>query len=238
MLPGYYRVRNMTEEPWIGRNAGVIAALAVAIVLAGVGYAVYQKHSARTTILGMVNDAGVRLRAVLRARPDEALDYAAHVKALEAQSAALRALNRSRVIELADAADGFLVVAREILRRRAAMHSAGEQLTASSRALAAHIQTDRGGAHWTRDAVQLQQAAERDFRDYRIAAESYVALLDSLPDAQSQLAPHVDAAALTDAGTIDEARKIALDALARTDENMKQTTLLEAYRGTRAAPPL
>ena len=219
------------------RNAGVIAALAVAIVLGAVGYAVYQAHSARTSIKGYVKDAGERLRTVLRAPPGEALDYASHAQAVEANAAALRRLNRSRVIELADTADSFLVSAREILRRRAAMEDAGRRLAGDVEALAAHIKADRGRADWPRDAAQLQQAAERDFREYRIAAESYASLLDTLPDAQSRIATHVDAASLVDAGTVNAARKTALDALARTEENMKQTTRLEAYRGTRAAVP-
>jgi hypothetical protein len=210
--------------------------LAVVVVVAMVGawaYTLYEAYAARRTVLDLVQDSSERLRTVFRTRPTETAAFDEHARAVEASAAALRKLNPSRIVELADPADGYIVSAREILRRRAAMHSSRVRLTESIGALIAHINADRGAADWPRQAVELKEAAERDFREFRIATESYTSLLDTFPAAQAKIAPYAKPAWLIDEQIIKEARENALYALAHADENMKQTTRLEAYR---AAP--
>jgi hypothetical protein len=60
-----------------------------------------------------------------------------------------------------------------------------------------------------------------------------VTLLETLPAAQSKIAEHVNGVWLADEKTIRDARSAALDALARTDENIGKVTQLDAYRGQR-----
>lgn len=135
------------------------------------------------------------------------------------------------MVELADAADGYLITAREIVRRRAAMERSREAHSASLAALRQHLASDRGAAAWTKQAVPFKSAVDRDLREFRIASESYASLVDTLPEAQAKIAPHVNAAWLADEQTIARARAHALDALARTDENTRQATRLDQYRG-------
>ena len=211
-------------------NAKIIIAAFVVVVLCIWGYSMYDAHSKRAALLAMAKNSAERLRTTLRAKADDAIDFDADARAVDTYVTALRGMNAGASVELRDADDAYLVTVREILRRRHAMRSAREGLAKSSHALGVHIQADRGAADWTRQAVTLKAAVDRDLRDYRIATESYASLLDSLPGAQAKLAPHVNAAWLIDEKTIGEAKAAALDALARTDENTKQATQLDARR--------
>ena len=202
-----------------GNVKAILAGVAV-LVLCVWAYSLYDAHSKRAAQLAMVKDAGERLRAALVA--DDAIDFDAHVRAVDRHVTALRAMSAGASVELRDAGDGYLVTVREILRRRHAMQSARASLATGAAALNTHVQTDRGAADWTRQAVTLKAAVERDFREYRIATESYASLLDSLPDAQAKLAPHVNAAWLADEKSVRESKAAALDALRRTDENTRQ----------------
>ena len=208
----------------------VLASLVVATMVGAWVYTIYEAYASRRAVLELIEDSSERLRTVLRARSADGVDFDAHVRGVETNAAALRALNRQRIAELADPADGYIVSVREILRRRAVIERTRPRLADSISALIDHINADRGAADWPRRAVQLKEAAERDFREFRIATESYVSLLDSLPAAQAKIAAHAKPGWLMDEQAIKQAREAALDALAHTDENMKQTTRLEAYR--------
>ena len=208
----------------------VLAAVVVVTMAGAWAYTLYEAYAARRTVLELVEDTSQRLRAVLRARAPDAVDFNVHARAVEANAAALRALNPQRIVELADPADGYIVSVREILRRRAVMESVRPRLSDGIHALMAHINADRGRADWPAQAVKLKEAAERDFRELRIATEYYVSQLDSFPGAQSKIAAYAKPGWLIDEPVVKQARETALDALAYTDENMKQTTRLEAYR--------
>lgn len=214
-------------------NVKVIIAGIVVLVLCVWGYSLYDAHSKRAAMLAMVKNSAERLRTALSAKAADAIDFDAHARAVDAHVTALRGMSAGASVELRDAADGHLVTVREILRRQHAMRGAREGLAKSTEALGVHIQTDRGAADWTRQAVTLKSSVDRDLRDYRIATESYASLLDTLPAAQAKLAPHVNAAWLADEKTIRDAKAAALDALARTEENTKQATQLDANLGTR-----
>jgi len=212
-------------------NVKVLIAGIVVLVLCVWGYSMYDVHSKRAAMLAMVKNSAERLRTALNAKADDTIDFDAGARAVDTHVTALRGMNAGASVELHDAADGYIVSVREILRRRHAMRSAREALAKSTQALGVHIQTDRGAADWTRQAVTLKTAVDRDLRDYRIATESYASLLDSLPGAQAKLAPHVNAAWLIDRKTIGDAKAAALDALARTDENTKRVTQIDASHG-------
>jgi hypothetical protein len=219
----------------MNRNATVIA-LAVLVLVLGVWvYKAYEKNATRTAVLSAVKDTGERLRAVVTATSDDGIDYEAHARAAEAHAAALRNRDTSAVRALADAADDYLVTAREILKRRAAMQASRESVAKSLQAFTEHMQSDRGRAAWTQQAVDLRVPLERDLREYRIASESYAALLESLPASQMKIAPFGEAAVLLDPKAVKAAQTGALDALARTDENIRRVSRLEPYRGETAA---
>ncbi|HYC47519.1 MAG TPA: hypothetical protein VED01_18750 [Burkholderiales bacterium] len=197
-------------------------AVAVAVVLLSVWvYRVYQKHMARDATLASVRDAGERLRKALSGSSD-APDFERDAAAVDAHVTALRKRDVTAIQPLADAADDYLVTAREILRREAAMKSAAEGLAKHLDALAQHIQRDRGRGDWTQLAVRLRAEVDREAREYRIAAESYAAIVESLPTSQTRVAPYVDPALLLDDESVKAARERALDALARTEENVRR----------------
>jgi hypothetical protein len=214
------------------RSVLVIAAVAIIIALGVWGYSAYRTHTTRAAITVLVKESGERLRPAL-SPADVPADFDAAARAADGDVATLRKLDTRPVLPLADAADGYLVSVREILRRRAVMHNVRDPLAKGLEALTQHLQTDRGAAAWTGEAVRLRDSLERDFREYRIATESYVALLETLPAAQSKIAEHVNGVRLADEKTIRDARSAALDALARTDENIGKVTQLDAYRGQR-----
>ena len=214
----------------------VIVAAVVALALSVWGYSAYHTHSTRLSIISVVKDASEKLRPALHARDDGHSDFGADARAVDAHVKRVRAMGASSLVELADAADAYLVTAREILRRQAAMQSARDALEASLEALSRHRAAGRGAADWARVAVRLKEKVDRDLREFRVGAESYASLVATLPQAQAKIAPHVNAAWLADENTITAARNGALDALARTDENTRQATRLDAHRGTRARP--
>jgi len=171
-----------------------IAAIVVATVVGAWAYTLYEAYAARRTVTELIGDSAARLRTVLAARSNAGLDFDAHARAVDENAVTLRKLNPARIVELVDPADAYIVSVREILRRRAAMESTRPRLGESIGALIAHINADRGGADWPQRAVRLKEAAERDFRELRIATESYVSLIDSLLPAQAKIAPHANTA--------------------------------------------
>ena len=219
------------------RNAVVVAMIAVVLVLGVWVYKTYQKNATRNAVLTSVKDTSERLRAAVASTPaQEPVDFDAHVRAVEVRAAALRERDTSALRPLADAADDYLVTAREILRRRAAMHSSRERLTKSAEDLSRHVQADRGAAAWTQEAVRLREPVIRDLREYRIASESYSTLLESLAASQAKIAPYVPEALLLDPKAVKDARESALDALARTEENVRQVARLGPERGEPSNP--
>ena len=214
------------------RSVLSIAAVAIIIALGVWAYSAYRTHTTRAAITVVVKESGERLKPAL-SQADASSDFDAGARAVDGHVATLRKLDTQRALPLADAADGYLVSVREILKRRAVMHNAREPLAKGLEALTQHVQGDRGAAAWPGEAVRLKDSLERDFREYRIATESYVALLETLPAAQSKIAEHVKGVWVADEKTIREARSAALDALARTDENIRKVTQLDAYRGQR-----
>ena len=213
------------------RYVVIIAAVAIVAVLCIWGYSAYRAHTTRAAIVALVTDAGERLKTALRM--DGQADFEAAARAADSHVTTLRKLDTGSMLPLADAADGYLVTAREILRRRAAIQSARERVSKDIEALTQHLQTDRGAALWPREAVRLRDEVDRGFREYRIATESYAELLETLPGAQAKIGEHVKTVWTGDDKTIRDARAAALDALARADENIRKLTQLDAYRGVR-----
>jgi hypothetical protein len=217
------------------KRAAVIAAIGLALVLAAWFYHSYRVQTSRDAVAALIRDTGERLRTSWpRDAAEAGVDVDVHSRAVESHVLRLREMKTSSVRELADAADDYLVTAREILRRLSAIRSARARVVKDMDILATHLRSDRGQATWPREAVRLKSVVDAALRDYRIASESYASLLRSLPASQARVARYLDPAAIIDDRTIGESAARALDALARTDENIRQLTRLDAYRGGRA----
>jgi hypothetical protein len=214
------------------RTVSVVIASVVLIVGT---YLAYEKYTRRNHAIALVTDTSARLRAALQAQAADnaGSNLEAQATAAEAHASTLRKMNTSSFRPLADAADDYLVTAREILRRQADMQRTRERVDAGFAALSAYIKADRGANNWTHEAARMKQALDKDARDYRIAVESYASLLQSLSASQVRMAPFVGEGVLIDDRLVADARQRALDAHAATDQNIRQVTSLDAYRRRR-----
>jgi hypothetical protein len=217
------------------KNIRTFSVIVAALVLAVGTYIAYEKYTRRNAVVVLVNDTGTRLRAALQAQAAGGgnPDAEASAKAVEAHAKALQSMNSSSFRPLADAADDYFVTAREILRRQADIQRARAGVTANLDALGGHIKTDRGRSDWTREAVQLKEALDKDARDYKVAVESYASLLQSLSRSQAKVTPFAEPGLVIDERLIRDARQSALDAYAATDQNIRQVANLDAYRRRR-----
>ena len=213
----------------------IAAVFVAALVLAVGSYLAYEKYSRRNHVMMMVRDAAARVRTVVEAQPGAAsnVDFEAHATALEGYSATLRKMNTASFTPLADAADDYLVTAREIGRRAVEIQRSRTALDASYGALAAHVKSDRGAAGWPAEAVRLKQAVDKDFRDYRIAVDAYRMLLESFPASQWKVVSLVDGLPLIEDSLVKTAAAKTLDAYKTTEQNVKQVADLNAYAGRR-----
>src|SRR4051812_35708010 len=204
------------------RNAVVVAGAIVALVAAGLGYAAYvagQKRSQQRHVKEVVVDTTEKLRQVLvaKAAPDV-------VPALEAN---LKAARAPRDPQLADAAEHYIIGAREIARRRADVERFSRQAAASRQALASHMaHSSRHGQAWMDQALALKKRLEDDHFNLSVALKALDELLYTLPDAEQRLAPHVGREVLIEASLRDAARKQAQEQLARANDDLERARRL------------
>ena len=108
--------------------------------------------------------------------------------------------------ELSDATEHYLLGAREIVRRRTEAERLAQKAAASRAALAAHMRNaGQRGTGWIHTASDLKKRVERDHFDLQVQLNALAELLDSLPEANKRLAPHVQASLLLE----DDVRKKA-----------------------------
>lgn len=200
-------------------------------VLGFAGYRVYDTRLSRDNVVAAVKDSMQLLRESLAAEVagNGELDVDKRAAAADVNVSRLRNMKTSRVTALADAADDVLVTSREIMRRQVALERGYRNLLASSDLLVRHIQADRGANDWTREAVRLKGAVDKDLRDYRIAVESYGTLLESFPASQARLASYLPPASLIEDDLLRQARQHALDVYTRVDQNTKRVSTIKAY---------
>ena len=207
MLNGYARGMNRTSVGVAG-----IVALAAAAVVGQAGYVVYQKRAQQKQVAALVGDSTEKLRQALGAKVTPEL-----VSALDANLQATRA---PRVPELADAAEHYIIGAREIARRRVVATDLERRAAASRAALAGHMaRASHRNSAWVRDALSLKQRMEREHYDLGLALKALDDLLYQFPESEKRLAPHVGQALLLDLKVADAARRQAqVDAQRANDE--------------------
>ena len=189
-----------------------IVALAAAGVLGQAGYVVYQKRAQQKQVAALVGDSTEKLRQALGAKVTPEL-----VSALDAN---LQATKAPRLPELADAAEHYIIGAREIARRRVVATDLERRASASRAALAGHMaRASHRNSAWVRDALSLKQRMEREHYDLGLALKALDDLLYQFPESEKRLAPHVGQALLLDLKVADAARRQAqVDAQRANDE--------------------
>lgn len=204
----------MLGRPAIRRTAIAAGALLLAVTAWWV-YQAQQERRIAATVTALAREAGTRLRdaLILDAQPqaeDSARKLEAHLAAVDGHLQKLRGLNTTSVPALGEAADDYVLTAREILRRLTAGQRSRLEFAQSSRALLEHMRADRGGASWVGEAVRLKDRVEKDFSDHQAATEALAKLLESFPAAQARIAPYIETPLLIDDKLLGAVRQRAL----------------------------
>jgi len=189
----------------MSRATAIVGAIAAAALLV-VGYSLYagaQKRAQQKNVIERVRDSTGKLRQALAPRPAPAL--------VEALDANLQAAKSPRDRALEDAAEHYILSAREIARRRVEVERLERQAESSRAALASHMAraAQRNDA-WFRNATELKRRAERDYFDWGVQLRALEELLFTLPDAVKRIEPHVGAELLLDNAEREAARREAL----------------------------
>ena len=177
-----------------------IVVFALAVVFGRMGYSAYEKRSQQHKVAALVGDTTVKLRELFAAKASRDV-----VNALDAN---LQAAKAPRDPELAEAAEHYILGAREIARRVVAVRELERQAAASRVALIGHMAraAHRNDA-WLRDAVALKKRVESQHYDLGLTLEALDRLLYTFPDAEKALQPRLDPSLLLDVGSVNSARK-------------------------------
>ena len=171
------------------------------------GYWAYgksQKRSQQHKVVELVRDTTEQLRQALAPRPSATI--VAHI------DANLQAAKAPTDPALAEAAEVYIVGAREIAKRRIDAERLMVQAAASRQALAGHMaRAGRRNDAWIRDALALKSRVERDHFDLNVSLKALDELLLTLPEAEKRLEPHVGPALLLEESLRQSARKQAQD---------------------------
>lgn len=179
-----------------------LAALAV-FLLSAAGYWVHrasQKHEQQRKVVGLVRDTTEQLRLALSARVPTTV-----VARIDDN---LQSAGAPRDPQLAEAAELYIVGAREIARRRIEAERLERQAAANRAALEAHM--TRGGRRneaWFQNALELKKRVERDHYELDLTLRTLDELLGTLPEAEKKLAPQVAEDILLDDDERQKARR-------------------------------
>ena len=184
------------------RIATVLVAAACITIAASVGYLLHKEARQRSearAVVSIVQETTVELQRGLKIPSREAL---------EKIEGSLRVAQSWSNTELVQATEPYLVGAREILRRRADASRLTQKAAASRAALAAHIaRAPRRDTPWIRAAMDLKKQVERDHFDLDVQLNALADLLDTLPEANKRLTPHVQASLLLEDARRRDARE-------------------------------
>lgn len=134
----------------------------------------------------------------------------AHFAAVEKYLLKLRSMDDPALLAAAEAADDYILTAREILRRLAASHHSQQQFSQNSRALREHMRNDHGGASWVGQAVSLKNQVEKDYSELEAATMTLAKLLATFPDSQLRIVPYFEKERLIEQKLVDATRERAL----------------------------
>jgi len=199
----------------------------LAIFGAVIGYTMWGQHQKlqqERAATALVADTTTQLRQALTATPTREM--------FSRIDGNLRSLKAPRQPELADAAEHYILGAREIVRRRLDAARFAQHAAAGRQALSAHMNAAGGGRRgeaWFRTALDLKKKVEREHFELDVTLKALYELLGSLPDAQKRLAPRIQPALLLDERLRAQAREQArADAERASAELEKVRRLAEA----------
>ena len=209
----------------MGGSKAVIAAVVLAIA-GGAAYYLYvekQKKEQQRVVHALLGDTTAQLRKALSAPPDAEL-----VARLDSN---LKAAKAPRDRPLAEAATHYIQDAREIARQRGSAERWEREAAKSRRALVMHMGAASGrDTYWIRVATDLKRRVERDHQELDVSLKTLAHLLFTLPEAQKELAPHVEAALLLDDAERRKARAEVETASKRAHDELEKVRRLALPR--------
>jgi hypothetical protein len=222
------------------RTLAIAVAALLAVAAAGYwGYSAHQKRQeARKAMLALVADSAAVLRDALGIETaPPTVDRSRFVKRL-ADHAAKTESNYRRFQRLgsrpgralADAADAYLLGARETLKRQLEAHRQRVLMAEDARALREHMGSGNRGAEWGGEAVRAREKLNHSHRAYRIAAEALDSLLESLPENQARVAPHLAPTSIIPDALVADARRRVQQDLRRVEDEVNRLQRFEAFR--------
>ena len=166
-------------------------ALALLILAAIVAFVAWNRHQTRQlhdATLEKISAATRDLRTAADTKSSVQI-IAAGAARVDGDLKVLRDTATSRILLLAAGADGYLLSARELLRRQAIMLELRDKIGGEIIAFRDHLLSgNRGAASWTTNAVQLKNRMEQDFREFQRTVDAHSKIADGFPDARKALA--------------------------------------------------
>jgi hypothetical protein len=206
----------------MSRALALALAAVAALVAAAAGYwafGVSQKHSEEHRLVELLRDTTGQLR--------EALAPGAPASLVARIDENLQAARARRDPELAEAADLYILSAREIARRRVEAERLEREAAANRAALEAHMaRGERRNVAWIHGALELKKRVERDHFDLDLTLKALDELLGALPESEKKLAPRVAQEVLLDEAARQAARRAAQVELKRASAALQRARAL------------
>ena len=203
----------------LGKKLAVAGIAVVIVVLAAViGLLAYKGHKKKldeTAIVTAVTESTLILREALGA--EGAADA---VSRLDAHLARVKAAERT---PLADAAEDYVLGAREIARRRAEATRLAPPAAAARQALLAHLAAGgRRNDAWFRAAGDLKKRVENAHYELNAALKTLDSLIDGMHESRKVLGPLVGEKVLVEASALNTARARVQEELQRSATELER----------------
>jgi len=201
------------------RKLTLVAVAAAIVVLAalagGLTYKGHKQKQDESAILGAVAESTLVLNEALG--PQGAADAAAR---LDAHLARIKAAQHT---PLSEAAEDYVLGAREVARRRAEATRLTAPAAAARQALLAHLAAGgRRNEGWFQHAGELKKRVENAHFELNSALKTLDSLLEGMPESRKRIAPLVGEKALVRADTLAAARAQEQEELKRSAEELER----------------
>jgi len=196
----------------------LVAAFAAVLLLGIVAGVVFQKgkkQQEETAVLDAVADSSRLLRAALG--PDAPADAAARI---DAHLATIKAAART---PLTEAAEDYVLGAREIARRQAALPPLEQQWEAARQAIRSHLAAGgRRNTAWFQTAGTLKKRMEEAHFQLSVELGALDKLLDGMPESVKTATPLAGEARVVDLKLFYDARRRVQDRMKSSGEELER----------------
>jgi hypothetical protein len=201
--------------------AAACAALLVLAIAAAVTLQKGKKRQEESAILDAVAESSQLLRAALG--PQAPADAAAR---LDADLSTIKAAART---PLAEAAEDYVLGAREIARHRAALGPLEQQWAASRQAIRAHLAGGgRRNEAWFQAAGTLKKRMEEAHFQLGVELKALDSLLDGMPESVRRTTPLAGEGRVVDLKLFFDARQQVQAQLRSADEELERARQIPA----------